>query len=109
MNTNVSNVVVECESIISCVENVINLCDGNDFVTNLLQVEEFETIRSTAEKMQTLVLDGRDVYEESITLYQEVKYTLEALEESIQDLDVLNQFNYIRASVNVIRNDLQSA
>lgn len=104
----------ETESIISCMENVNELVTGNDFVTNLLIVEEFETIRSTVEDIQSLVLDlveneieftTDDEFDAlSIKLYQECKYILDALEESIQDSDVLREFGYIRASVNAIRN-----
>lgn len=114
MNTLALDFHGETESIISSVENVIDLCDTNDFVTNLLQTEEFETIRYTAEELQSLVLDLVDNEIEfttndefdalSIQLYQECKYILDALEESIQDSDVLNEFSYIRASVNIIRN-----
>ena len=55
IETKVNTIAAECESIISCVENVIDLCDSNDFVTNLLQTEEFENIRFIAEELQSLV------------------------------------------------------
>ena len=113
MNTKVESVLGECESIISCVENVIDLCDSNDFVTNLLENEEFETIRYTAEDLESIVLGLEDyeydftteesAAEKSIQLYQEIKYICEALEESITNQEILNEFSYMRASVYLIR------
>jgi hypothetical protein len=114
MNTLDLTLLGETESIISCVENVEEMVTGNDFVTNLLMVEEFETIRTTTEDIQTLVLEltenginftTDDEFEAlSIQLYQECKYILEVLEESIQDVEVLKEFGYIRAAVDIIRN-----
>ena len=111
--TSIDTILGECESIISSVENVIDLCESNDFVTNLLQTEEFENLRYIAEYLQSfvLLLDEKginlstvdEIENVSINLYQTCKYTVEALEESIQDTDVLNEFGYIRASVNIIR------
>lgn len=115
MNTFVDIIMGETESIISCVENVIHLTEDNDFVTNLLQTEEFEIIRTTAEELQTLVVDYENDYfsvsseefdEKSIQLYQECKYIVEALEESIQDTEVLNELYYIRAAVSIIRDKI---
>lgn len=113
MTTKVLTFLGECESIISCVENVIHLTDTNDFVTNLLQTEEFETIRYTVEEMQDFVLHFYEDSDEFITdpeyvelsirLYQECKYIVEALEDSIQDSEVLKEFSYIRSAVNFIR------
>ena len=110
--TKVDIIAAECESIISCVENVIDLCDSNDFVTNLLQTEEFENIRFSAEELQSFVfgsdsdeneiLTSAEIEELSIILYRDCKYILEALDESIQDTDVLNEFGFIRASVSII-------
>ena len=99
----------ECESIISCVENVQHMCEGNTLVVQLLAVEDFEQIRYDAEDLQTLVVQNassEDLENQSITLYQSIKYTLEALEESIQDTDVLREFSYIRAAVYVIRDTI---
>ena len=109
IETKVNTIAAECESIISCVENVIDLCEGNDFVTNLLQTEEFENIRFHAEELQSFVFGSDDdevkteIENLSVTLYQNCKYILEALDESIQDTDVLNEFGFIRASVSIIR------
>ena len=105
IETKVNTIAAECESIISSVENVIHLCEGNDFVTNLLQTEEFENIRFHAEELQSSVFGSDDkieIYDLSVTLYQNCKYILEALDESIQDRDVLNEFGFIRASVSII-------
>ena len=82
-------------------------------VTNLLESEEFETIRFTAEDLESIVLGLEDyeydftteecAVEKSIQLYQEIKYICEALEESITDLEILSELGYIRASVYLIR------
>ena len=114
MNTKVESVLGECESIISCVENVYFMTESNDFVTNLLETEEFENLRYIAEYLQSfvLLLDEKginlstvdEIENVSVNLYQTCKYTVEALEESIQDTDVLNELGYIRAAVNLIRN-----
>ena len=109
MNTKVDTILGECESIISSVENVYFMTESNDFVTNLLQTEEFENIRFHAEELQSSVFGSDDkieTYDLSITLYQNCKYILEALEESIQDTDVLNEFGFIRASVSIIRDTI---
>ena len=112
IETKVNTIAAECESIISCVENVIDLCEGNDFVTNLLQTEEFENIRFHAEELQSFVFGSDDdevkteIENLSVTLYQNCKYILEALDESIQDTDVLNEFGFIRASVSIIRDTI---
>lgn len=108
-NDLVQTILGECESIISCVENVQDMCEGNTLVVQLLSVEDFEQIRYDAEELQTLVVQNasnEDLENQSITLYQSIKYTLEALEESIQDADILNEFSYIRAAVYVIRDTI---
>ena len=105
IETKVNTIAAECESIISCVENVIDLCDSNDFVTNLLQTEEFENIRFIAEELQSLVFNSDnkiEIYDLSVTLYDECKFIVEALEESIQDRDILNEFGFIRAASSII-------
>jgi hypothetical protein len=114
MNTKVEILLGEVESIISCVEDVIELVTANDFVTNLLQTEEFENIRFIAEELQSKVVEcaenevnftrDTDCVNESIRLYQQCKYSLDDLEESINDSEILKQFGYIRNSVNFIRN-----
>ena len=105
IETKVNTIAAECESIISCVENVIDLCDSNDFVTNLLQTEEFENIRFIAEELQSLVFNSDnkiEIYDLSVTLYDQCKYIVEALEESIQDRDILNEFGFIRSASSII-------
>ena len=107
----ITTILGECESIISCVENVQHMSEGNTLVVQLLEIEDFENIRTTAEELQTLVVQGSDIgdlYDESVTLYQNVKYTLEALEDSIQDLDLLNEFGFIRAALSVIRTEINT-
>ena len=117
--TKVDILLGECESIISSVENVIFLCEDNDFVTNLLQVEGFENIRYTAEELQNLVVDFDEetdeyqkkclldeVYQKSVQLYQEIKYIVEAVEESITDEETCNELGYIRAAISVIREEV---
>lgn len=113
MNTLVDNIANECESIISMVENVVEFAMDDETTTNLLKHEDFENIRTIAEELQSLVL-GSD-YDEyivttdsefdelSITLYQDVKYIVEALEESITNTEILELFDSIRDSVNYIR------
>jgi hypothetical protein len=114
MNTKVEVLLGEVESIISCVEDVIELVTANDFVTNLLQTEEFEYIRFIAEELQSKVLEctenevnftrDTDCVNESIRLYQQCKYSIDDLEESINDSEILDQFNYIKKAVYNIRN-----
>ena len=113
MNTKVLDVLGECESIIAHVENVVEFAIDDEITTKLLDSEDFETIRYTAEEMQSLVLGSdsdeyvvtTDEYaeEQSISLYQDVKYIVEALEDSITNEEILQQFAYIRESVNYIR------
>ena len=113
MRTKVDIIAAECESIIAHVENVIEIATGDEITTKLLQSEDFETIRTTAEELQSLVLGSdSDEYivttdsefdELSITLYQDVKYIVEALEDSITNEEILQQFAYMRESVNYIR------
>jgi hypothetical protein len=114
MNTKVEVLLCEVESIIACVETVIELLIDDQCNTEVLEAEEFEHIRYIAEELQDLVVECSDKQEdfttncdcedESINLYQQVKYCLEALEESITNESVLEQFGYIRKSVNSIRN-----
>ena len=114
MNTKLDILRGEVESIISSVENVIELCNDSETNTKLLESEEFETIRFTAEDLESIVLGLEDfeydftteesAAEKSIQLYQEIKYICEALEESITNQEILNELSYIRAAVYLIRN-----
>ena len=114
MNTKVDTVLGECESIISSVEDVYFMTESNDFVTNLLETEEFENLRYIAEYMQSFVLTAEekgvdfttlDEFETvSVTMYQEIKYLSEAVEEITTNKEILNELGYIRAAVNIIRN-----
>ena len=105
----------ECESIISEVENVYHSVTDND----MLNVLHFSDIRDIAENLQTLVLDyseETDEYqtkclldemsEESINLYQNIKYILEHCETEIfssTDTEILQSFQFMRDSINTIR------
>ena len=114
MNTKLDILRGEVESIISSVENVIELCNDSETNTKLLESEEFETIRFTAEDLESIVLGLEDfeydftteecAVEKSIQLYQEIKYICEALEESITNQEILSELGYMRASVYLIRN-----
>ena len=109
MNTLVDDFLGECESIISGVEIVQELTAN----TKAFNMFEFDDLRYMTEYLQSFVLTAEekgidfttlDEFENvSVNLYQTCKYTVETLEESIQDTDVLNEFGYIRASVNIIR------
>jgi len=105
----------ECESIISEVENVYHSVTDDD----MLNVLHFSDIRDIAENLQTLVLDyseETDEYqtkclldemtEESINLYQNIKYILEHCETEIfssTDTEILQSFQFMRDSINTIR------
>ena len=105
----------ECESIISEVENVYHSVTDDD----MLNVLHFSDIRDIAENLQTLVLDyseEKDEYqtkclldemtEESINLYQNIKYILEHCETEIfssTDTEILQSFQFMRDSINTIR------
>ena len=113
--TKVNTILNECESIISCVENVIDYSDNDDFVTKALESEEFVVIRFLAEDLQSYVVayddcenksdTKEDIVNISIELYQQVKYCLEALEfqYNIDDEQILADFEYIRSSVDAVR------
>ena len=119
MNTLVDIIDGECESIISCIENVYEIASDDEITTKLLNAEEFETIRYTAEELQSYVLipasdeydittDG-ELYDLSVNLYRDVKYIVEAVEDSITQADILEQFEYIRESVDFIRSEINKA
>lgn len=100
----VDTIMDETESIISEVENV-----ENGFTGDMLDVIHFSDIRSSAEELQTLVLQNASIEQienQSIDLYQNVKYILEHCEIEIfssTDTEVMNSFEYIRTSVDAIR------
>ena len=112
--TKVNTILNECESIISCVENVIDYSDNDDFI-KVLESEEFVVIRFLAEDLQSHVIAyddfenksniKEDIVNISIELYQQVKYCLEALECkcNIDDKFILKEFEYIRSSVDTVR------
>jgi hypothetical protein len=105
----------ECESIISEVENVYHSVTDDD----MLNVLHFSDIRDISENLQTLVLDyseETDEYqtkclldemsEESINLYQNIKYILEHCENEIfttDDIEITSSFEFMRHSINTIR------
>ncbi len=92
------------ESIIAETENVE---DG--FTGNMLDVIHFSDIRTSAEKLQTLVVQNASIEQienESINLYQNVKYILEHCENEIfssSDTEVLESFENIRTYVDALR------
>jgi hypothetical protein len=110
------NIMGECESIISETENTIEELDSTTFVSF---IDELYEIRCIAESLQTLVLDfaeETDEYqtkclldemsEESINLYQCIKYSLESFEtdnESTINEEISNSFHFMRDSINTIR------
>ena len=112
--TKVNTILNECESIISCVENVIDYSDNDNFI-KVLKSEEFVVIRFLAEDLQSHVIAyddfenksniKEDIVNISIELYQQVKYCLEALECkcNIDDKFILEEFEYIRSSVDTVR------
>jgi hypothetical protein len=113
-------VMGECESIISEVENVYHSVTDDD----MLNVIHFYDIRQVAEELQTKVLDFAEesdeyqtkclldeIVEESITLYQNIKYILEQCEIEIfssTDTEILESFDYMRTSVNTIRDEIDT-
>lgn len=117
MNTNVDIILGECESIIAETENVTEFLTDIDSNTLALALDSFFDelleIRSSAEELQSLVLQFEEGFttkeqldDESINLYQNIKYSLEGFEDEYFDSmsdDVAKSFSYIRASVNTIR------
>jgi hypothetical protein len=106
----------ECESIISETENITEELERTTFASF---IDELYEIRSIAEHMQTLVLDYSEevdpyqtkclldeMSEESINLYQCIKYSLESFEtenESTINDEITSSFEFMRHSINTIR------
>jgi len=113
MNTFVETTLAECESIISETENVEEYSTGD-----MLDVIQFSDIRESAEEMQTLVVAMAEnefvsnnmlenIENQSITIYQNIKYILETAEDEIfssSDIEVMKSFDNMRTYVNSIRN-----
>ena len=113
MNTFVETTLAECESIISETENVEEYSTGD-----MLDVIQFSDIRESAEEMQTLVVAMAEnefvsnnmlenIENQSITIYQYIKYILETAEDEIfssNDTEVMKSFDNMRTYVNSIRN-----
>ena len=97
------------ESIIAETENVE---DG--FTGDMLEVIQFSDIRDSAEELQTLVLQNASIEQienESINLYQNVKYILEHCENEIfssTDTEIMNSFGNIRTYVDIIRESVNT-
>jgi hypothetical protein len=99
------------DTILDATESIIaeteNLEDG--FTGDMLDVIHFSDIRTYAEELQTLVVENASIEQienESIDLYQNVKYILEHCENEIfssTDTEVLNSFENIRTYVDAIR------
>jgi hypothetical protein len=116
MNTKLDSFFNECESITAMHETVYELLNDTEFNQIVLD-SDFESIRTTLEEMQTLVATfytndnfskDSDFVELSIELYQNAKYSIEALtendeDESITDTKVLELFDSIRDCVDNIR------
>jgi len=118
LESSVETIMGEIESIISEVENVYDSVTDDD----MLDVIQFNDIRDSAEELETFVLQmveneyiSNTMLEQcediSITLYQNIKYILEHCEIEIfssKDTDILESFNYMRTSVNTIRNEIDT-
>ena len=93
------------ESIIAETENVEE-CINND---GLLYTLSFGDIRDSAEELQTLVVQNASIEQienESINLYQNVKYILEHMENEYSSIitdEVSNSFENIRTYVDALR------
>ena len=108
MNTFVETTLAECESIISETENVEEYSTGD-----MLDVIQFYDIRESAEEMQTLVVAMAEnefvsnnmlenIENQSITIYQNIKYILETAEDEIfssSDIEVMKSFDNIKDAV----------
>ena len=109
----VETIMGECESIIAETENVYEFLTDMEINTFDIEQLEIDTIRTTAEELQQLVLDfengittKKELLEISITLYQDCKYILESVEfenSFLMSDDVAKSFSYMRNSINTIR------
>ena len=92
------------ESIIAETENV-----EEGFTGDMLDVIHFSDIRTSAEELQTLVVENASIEQienESINLYQNVKYILEHCENEIfstTETEIMNSFENMRTYVDAIR------
>jgi len=74
-----------------------------------LDVIHFSDIRTSAEELQTLVVENASIEQienQSIDLYQNVKYILEHCENEIfstTDTEIMNSFENMRTYVDAIR------
>jgi hypothetical protein len=118
MNTLVDVVMGECESIIAETENVTESFTAEECDTLDSFLNELYEIRCSAEALNELVVHLQNDYfsvskeeldDESITLYQNIKYSLEAFEneyESMMTDEIAKSFSYMRASIDTIRNKI---
>jgi hypothetical protein len=102
------------ESIIACTEEVLDLIDC-EIHEELVLFSDFESVRTTIEEMQSLVCSkyensdnfttDKKFVELSIELYQNAKYSIEALEEneSITSSELVEEFDNLRSHINTIR------
>ncbi len=104
MNTIVETIVNECESIISETENITEVVDLESFAEELLE------IRTTAEELQTLILNIEEseyisnnmldsLENQSIQLYQEIKYSFDNIETPPYDAQALVDAFFEAASI----------
>ena len=103
------------EEIIASHETAIELIEDLKINTEDLQDADFDSVRSTVEQMQTFVCENYEnsdkfttdakFVELSIELYQNAKYSIEALEEneSITETAIVMFFDSIRENVNNVR------
>ena len=110
MNMNfVDEILGECESIIAETENI-----AEDFSGDQLDDMDFSYIRDSAEELQSLVvalsenksMSGdmlEELDEQSITLYQNIKYMSQEAYEAYTT-EAMQSFDYMKASIDAIRN-----
>ena len=97
----VETILNECESIISSIENMQDEIDSDSMIGL-----DIEGVRYLAEDLQNRIDEKELLNDISIELYQEVKYTFEALENdypSILTDYIKEQIEIIRSSTNSIR------
>jgi DNA repair ATPase RecN len=111
MNTLANTVLNETESIIAESENIR---DNIDNVYAFILDDDFENIRTNAEEMQTLVVQNASIEQienQSINLYQEIKYILEHIEneyENVMGPELTSSFVNMRESINTIRETINT-